>query len=286
MIEATRKFPPDAHPAISFVYLMNKYNLWSKGLVYIDTYPLVNDNILIATTPEAAAEITERNFVRHPFMTNFYGRIVGIKSMTLAEGKQWKDMRKTFNPGFSLTNIMTLMPEIVRQGEIFTAILSSIAKDGGFVESLDELARGLTLDIIFRVVLGLETNTQHDPRSNEVGDLLETMSQWLGPPQSMNPLRKINLPKWVLFRWTEWRIKRILKAAILKRWELVKQDQVGIRIGEKGSNELKLVIDLALKHYCDENVGDEAKLATLSNDYLDTLSDKSDSVDPSCQTKY
>jgi cytochrome P450 len=253
---------------------MNKYNLWSKGLVYFDTYPLVNDNVLIAATPEAAAEVTEWNFVRHPFMTNFYGRIIGIKSMTLAEGQQWKDLRKTFNPGFSLTNIMTLMPEIVKQAEIMTTILSGIARNGGFAESLDELARGATLDIIFRVVLGLETNTQHDPRGNEVGNLLETMSSWLGNPQSMNPLRKVNVPKWVILRWTEWRIKKILKAAILKRWELVKENQKGMRTGEKRSRELKLVIDLALKHYCDENVGDEGKLNTLSNACLDTLSDK------------
>jgi cytochrome P450 len=274
MIEATGKSPADAHPAISFYYLLNKYNLWSKGLVYIDTYPLVNDNILIVNTPEAAAEITERNFVRHPFMTNFYGRIVGLKSMTLAEGQQWKDMRKTFNPGFSLTNVMTLMPEIVKQGEIFTTILSRIARNGGFAESLDELARGVTLDIIFRVVLGLETNTQHDPKSNEVGNLLEKMSHWLGNPQSMNPLRKLNVRKWVMMRWTEWRIKKILQAEILKRWKLVKEDQAGMKIGEKGSKELKLVIDLALKHYCEENVGHERKLNKLSNEYLDILSDK------------
>jgi hypothetical protein len=274
MIEATRYFPADGHPAMSFVYLMNKYNLWNKGLIYFDTYPLVNDNLLIAATPEAAAEVTERNFVRHPFMTNFYGRIIGIKSITLAEGQQWKDMRKTFNPGFSLTNIMTLMPEIVKQGEIMTTILLGIARNGGFAESLDELARGATLDIIFRVVLGLETNTQHDPRGNEVGNFLETMSSWLGNPQSMNPLRKVNVPKWVMLRWIEWRIKKTLKAAILKRWELVKENQKGMRTDEKQSRESKLVIDLALKHYCDENVGNEGKLNTLSNAYLDTISDK------------
>lgn len=259
---------------MSFSYLINKYNLWSKGLVYIDTYPLVNDNILIVTTPEAAAEITERNFVRHPFFANFYGRIVGIKSMTLAEGQQWKDMRKTFNPGFSLTNVMTLMPEIVKQGEIFSTKLSDIAKNGGFAESMDELARGVTLDIIFRVVLGLETNTQHDPHGNEVGNLLENMARWLGNPQSINPLRKLNVPKWIMMRWAEGRIKRILKGAILKRWELVKENDVGMKADGKGSKELKLVIDLALKHYIDENVGDEGKLNTLSDEYLDTLSDK------------
>jgi hypothetical protein len=285
MIEATGKFPADGHPAMSFVYLMNKYNLWSKGLVYIDTYPLANDNILIATTPEAAAEITERNFVRHPFMTNFYGRIVGIKSMTLAEGQQWKDMRKTFNPGFSLTNIMTLMPEIVKQGEILTEKLSRIAKNGGFTESLDELARGVTLDIIFRVVLGLETNTQNDPKGNEVGNLLESMSQWMGDPQSMNPLKKVNFPRWIMLRWNEWKIKKILSAAILKRWGLVKENQARMETGGKGSKELKLVIDLALKHYCDENVGNEEKLNTLSDEYLDTLSDKYDSVSISCRIR-
>jgi hypothetical protein len=286
MIEATGKFPVDAHPVMSFVYLINKYNLWSKGLVYIDTYPLVNDNILIATTPEAVAEITERNFEIHPFMANFYGRIVGIKSMTLAKGQQWKDMRKTFNPGFSLTNVMTLMPEIVKQGQIFTGILLDVAKNGGFVESLDELARGATLDIIFRAVLGLETNTQHDPRGNEVGNLLENMGQWLGNPQSLNPLRKLNVRKWIMMRWAERRIKKILKAAILKRWELVKENQAGVKTGEKGSKKLKLVIDLALKHYIDENVGDEEKLNTLSDEYLDTLSDKYGPENVLCQMRH
>lgn len=274
MIEATGKFPADGHPAMSFVYLMNKYNLWSKGLVYIDTYPLANDNVLISATPEAAAGITERNFVRHPFMTNFYGRIVGIKSMTLAEGQQWKDMRKTFNPGFSLTNVMTLMPDIVKQGEILAGKLSEIAKKGGFVESLDEIARGVTLDIIFRVVLGLETNTQYDPKGNEVGHLLESMSQWMGNPQSMNPLRRFNVPRWFILRWNEWKIKKILNAAILKRWELVKKNQAEMKTSREGRKELKLIIDLALKHYCEENAGNEEKLTTLSNAYLDTLSDK------------
>jgi hypothetical protein len=170
---------------------------------------------------------------------------------------------------------MTLMPEIVKQGEILSEKLSRIASGGRFVESLDELARGVTLDIIFRVVLGLETNTQHDPKGNEVGNLLESMSQWIGNPQSMNPLKKVNFPRWFMLRWNERKIKKILSAAILKRWELV-ENQAGMRTGGKGSKELKLVIDLALKHYCEENVGNEEKLNTLSDEYLDTLSDKYD----------
>jgi cytochrome P450 len=273
MIEATGKFPADAHPAMSFSYIMNKYGLWNKGLVYIDTYPLVNDSVIIAVSPESVAEITQRNFFRHPFMKNFYGRIIGMKSMTLAEGAEWKEMRKTFNPSFSLANMMTLMPTIVEQGEIFASILSGIARNGGFAPDLDKLCRGVTMDIIFRVVLGLETSTQLDPNGNEIVNLLETMGSWMGSPQSMNPLRKVNVPRWVMLRYYEWKIKKIFKAAILERWDAMKKGQnASETVG--GSRDLKVIIDLALKHYCNENAGSEEKLNTLSNDYLDILADK------------
>lgn len=111
----------------------------------------------------------------HPFVRSFYGRIIGLKSMTLAEGKEWREMRKTFNPSFAAGNMMALMPAVVEQGEISVGILSKVVKAGGFVEDLDKLCRGFTIDIIFRVVLGLETSTQLNPGGNEVVNLLERM---------------------------------------------------------------------------------------------------------------
>lgn len=90
----------------------------------------------------------------------------------------------------------------------------------------------------------------------------------------MNPLRKVNVGRWVMLRYYERRIKRIFKAEILKRWESMKDDQLASKMIGGRSRELKIVIDFALNYYRDEHAGSKEKPETLSNDDLDVLADK------------
>jgi cytochrome P450 len=79
----------------------------------------------------------------------------------LEKGEQWKALRKRFNPGFAPQHLITLLPQIVDKTKIFLSRLDKFAQSGEIFE-LDQLATGLTFDIIGSVILDIDFNAQ-DP---------------------------------------------------------------------------------------------------------------------------
>jgi hypothetical protein len=66
-----------------------------------------------------------------------------------------------FNPGFAGSHLMSLVPGIVEDSLVFCEILSQCAASSKLVR-LEELATRLTVDIIGRVTLDLQLNTQKE----------------------------------------------------------------------------------------------------------------------------
>ena len=158
LAEETTKFPLDAHPQVLMNYVADEYNLRQYGMFYVDAYPIQGDSMLVVTAPEVAAQIN--SFPKHPALNRDFGQVLGHRGMAVQEGDDWKELRTMFNPGFTQTNLFSMVPMMVDETEIFASCLSASAVTGGFVRSLDSFTAALTVDIMGQALLGLKFNSQ------------------------------------------------------------------------------------------------------------------------------
>ena len=142
--------PPSIHPHCYARFIRKRYNL--PAVFYLDLWP-VGLNMLIITDPDAASQVTvQHSLDKHRRLAEILSPVAGRDNMVSSNGAQWKMLRSTFNPGFSSAHLMTLVPGMVDEGEIFAKILSEhAAQKDVFV--LEEAATRVTVDIIGRVVM-------------------------------------------------------------------------------------------------------------------------------------
>lgn len=159
--------------------------------------------------------------------------------MVAADGPEWKTWRSAFNPGFSAAHLMTLMPIIVDDVEVFCKILEQrAAEDRPF--RMEHLATRLTIDIIGKIVLDTHFNSQVG--ENELVSAFESQVKWMpvegGGPNLLdlcNPLRPI------MVRYNSYIMKRYVSRELENRFAAREQ------LGKK-----KHVIDLAMETYLKE----------------------------------
>ncbi|KAK2025836.1 cytochrome P450 52A11 [Colletotrichum zoysiae] len=85
--------------------------------------------------------------------------LFGPKSIVMAQGSEWKDMRKHLNPGFAPQHLMGLMPVILEKTQAFLAKLDTLANTGEIFE-LEPLFTNLTFDIIGAVTMDVDLGAQ------------------------------------------------------------------------------------------------------------------------------
>jgi cytochrome P450 len=258
-----RDFPSDLHPDMGFVSLVNTYNLWDQEILYLDLSPFVNLSLCLPITAAAVAAIHNAHLLKSRFLADYNGRVVGLRGLVLVEGKEWKDMRTTFNSGFSAVNTIARVPDMVDEADIFVDILEGIAKKDGFVESFETLAKRLTFDIIMLAVLGIKSSSQ--TKEHPLGKLIRIIAGLPGDATSINPLHQINIIKFGKMRYYEWKIKQWLRPVILERWKKIENPSEGARE--------KVILDLALEKERDGKTAMIARSGGLSEDYIDQLSD-------------
>lgn len=74
------------------------------------------------------------------------------QDLVTLEGQTWKQWRHVFNPGFSASHLIRLVPQITEQVSIFCDILQERAQNDA-VFQLEEATLNLTMDTIGLVVL-------------------------------------------------------------------------------------------------------------------------------------
>ncbi|KAL4963997.1 uncharacterized protein BDV14DRAFT_175500, partial [Aspergillus stella-maris] len=80
---------------------------------FIDAWPFT-DPMCIVTSPQLARQIAQTNpLPRHPMVTQYVRPLVGIHSMLIQNGTEWRNLRAMFRPGFSSQHLMTLVPMMV-----------------------------------------------------------------------------------------------------------------------------------------------------------------------------
>lgn len=272
MLKAKRTLPNDCHPQLILNALVREYDLYKDGVMYTDTYPIRDDRQLIVFSPSVAAQVGQTHVMRkHPLLKDAFGAVVGRKSISILEGAEWKKFRSLFNPGFSSTNILTLMPAMLEECEVFVSKLSKIANSGGYTPSMMSLLKGVTVDIIFRSALGTRIRSQEIP--NETVELLAAAAL-LPDAASLNPLSQYNFVRMIKINYYEWRIKQVITKDVLERWEYVKENPKDVAGKQSAQGKAKTIIDLALQEYWQTMTKASKPVGSLDPEFLTILCDK------------
>jgi len=121
--------PNNVFPTALFVWIKEKYNL--DDYYYIDVWPAANP-LLISTHPAISDQFTvgERSALKDPQVQKFLLPVGGANNLVTDDGQKWKTWRKAFNPGFSLTHLMTIVPDMVDMISTFHELMDQKVKEG------------------------------------------------------------------------------------------------------------------------------------------------------------
>ncbi|ETS82673.1 hypothetical protein PFICI_04549 [Pestalotiopsis fici W106-1] len=182
-------------------------------------------------------------------LVGYLNRFLGKNNMVSLEGDQWKNLRSIFNPGFSLTNIMSLSDVIVDASLTFCDIIKSKAASGELFE-LEDLLTGLTIEIIGKVVLDADLHAQ--TRRHPITTLFRERSKDMPPSDAVFPWQAVDL----LRPYKLWRNGGKLDRAISRELDLKierrAKDLMEAESSGKSAAKKRSVVDLAMDAYENE----------------------------------
>ena len=145
------KLPSDTHPQ----YLPGQVRraVPDVGPVfYLDMWPF-SLPLLVVSSPSAAYQLTqEHSQPKSDGLRKYMRPLAENKDLVSLEGQPWKQWRNVFNPGFSASHLINLVPQIAKEVSTFREILRERAQVGDLF-LLEEATVNLTMDTIGRVAL-------------------------------------------------------------------------------------------------------------------------------------
>lgn len=194
----------------------------------------------------------------------YMDRLLGQNNMVAVEGAHWKALRTAFNPGFSLTNIMTATDWIVDASLNFCAVMKTKAESGELFE-LEEYLTRLTIEIIGKVVLDAEIPAQEE--IHPIVQLFRDRAKMMPPPDAIFPWQGVDVFRstklWLNGIKLDREINIELDMKIERRAKAFAEENKGGNTSKKRS-----VIDLALSAYEKESKptqGTEARILKPSD---------------------
>jgi len=145
------KLPKNAHAQYLPGEIRRKYP--GVGPVfYLDMWPF-SLPILVVASPSAAYQLTqEHSQPKAEGLRTFMRPLTDNNDLVSMEGQMWKKWRSVFNPGFSASHLITLVPEFLNEISIFCDTLREhVRQDRMF--SLEEVTVNMTMDTIGKVAL-------------------------------------------------------------------------------------------------------------------------------------
>ncbi|KAF3766155.1 cytochrome P450 [Cryphonectria parasitica EP155] len=253
------KYPPDLLSMIIPKLLADDYpEVVSQGLIYMDSWPF-GYPIVAVFNPDMIAQFTQDvSLPKHPTMAMEFTPLTGCKDILNLEGKEWRMWRSIFNPGFSVKNLMALIPSFLEEIDVFRDWLLEVA-DSDQVVPLDDRASALATDVIGRATLGIRLDCQ--VRKNVLFETLKNQIKQLivdGSPASIlkqiNPFRPFRIRK--NNRVMQEFLGPLIQEAVIKH----NNNQDSGSSAEK--EEPKTIMSLAVKAYANEAQQTPAKGTT------------------------
>lgn len=248
---------------------------------YVDWWPLGPRWLFIAD-PELASKYvtTDQSLPKSHLTTNYLDKLLGRDNMVGLDGRQWKFLRSIFNPGFSASHLITLVPFIVDSTLIFLDILLEKGKTNELV-SLDALSTRYTIDIIGKIVMDTDFRAQLDPEPHPIVTTFRRQVDLMPSASSVSPLDDINLKREVKIWLNMRKLDALLGAEIDKRAAARNAANAANGTTEKKGfkDRKRSVIELALDAYDNEAVntgenkspGMNASFRTLAIDSIKTF---------------
>ena len=243
-------------------HLADKYNLREKGLFYIDLYPILFTPALMIASPEVAAQVTQiNNYRKTPVIAEDLAPVLGRRGLVGLDGADWKEVRTMFSPGFSQANLLSMVPMIVEETQIFASRLSKIAAGDGFASSIETLAADLTVDIIGQALLGERFNAQN--ATNPIVDSLIQTSKLVPTASDLSPQR-INIWRVIRLKYYEIMLNNQLMSMLRMRW-------LELASSPPKAAHSNAIFDIAMAKHM-KRVGKVEK--SVTTDFLELMRDK------------
>jgi cytochrome P450 len=242
-------FPRGIHQHNWVRFIQKSYN--QGDVFYLDWWPLGPRWLFIADPEISSQYLTStQNLPKSPLETYFLDNFLGPHNMVSVEGAHWKNLRTMFNPGFSAAHLMTLVPYIVDSSKVFCDVLKKKAESNELFE-LEEYGTRLTIDIIGKVVLDSDFDSQKQPHP-----IVDTFRKRLDYMPESNGLTDFLHKYQFIRRWGLWRNGVKLDRLIgeeLDRKIAARSATTNANGSAKGPTSFKdrkrSVIDLALDAY-------------------------------------
>jgi cytochrome P450 len=145
------KLPSDIHIAYLPSTITQDYPEVGR-MFYLDLWPFSEPMLVINSAPGIHQLTQEHACAKSPMIRQFMESLTFGKDLVTMEGQQWKKWRTIFNPGFSPSHLLSLVPLMVEDVQVFVENLRErAAKDEIF--QLESLTTNLAIDVIGRVAL-------------------------------------------------------------------------------------------------------------------------------------
>ena len=255
--EAMATLPLTAHRQLMPLISKEKFGL--GDVFYLDTFPFAPPPLVITDIEVMKSITTYTSLPKHHLVVEFVDWLGGPQNLVTLEGSAWKRWRSAFNPGFSAKHIMSLVPVIVDETQVFCDLMTEKAKKQELFR-MERAATKLTVDIIGKVVLDVAFDSQRGP--NTLVDSMLSFIKWMEIGNAwMNPIAILDIRGSFVLRYQSWKMNRYLSRIV--------EDRFATRHTRQKS---KAIIDLALDVYIKETKGIDTthldpdfKTAAISN---------------------
>ena len=256
------KLPKDAHDQ----YLPDQIRRALPDLgpnFYVDTWPF-GPPILLLSTPSTLHQITqEHSLPKYHMVKKFLSPLTDGLDIVTMEGQMWKTWRGVYNPGFSLSHLMSQVPSIIEETKVLCEILQEHVQKNDIFK-MKSLTDNITMDIIGGIVLYVHPPSNHgstllivdsDTRlnsqrsQNKLVNAIRSQIRWLTFGNKINPWER-----WHPFRpFIHWYNAYVMNSYISRELDH------RFATYQDGKRHTKSIIDLALETYLAEKPDEKLK---------------------------
>ncbi len=146
--------PKDAHQNLAFGEVARRH-FPDEGLYYIDLWPF-SEPMLIVVSAALATQVTQTAVAiatqKPPIIRDWMRPFTGGPSLFEMPETEWKPWRAIFNKAFASSHLLSLVPGLMDDAQVYLDILRQHARAGDMFY-LDPVTLRFMIDIIGRSVL-------------------------------------------------------------------------------------------------------------------------------------
>ncbi|KAF2679221.1 cytochrome P450 monooxygenase [Lentithecium fluviatile CBS 122367] len=249
-----------------------------NGMYYFDLWPFAKP-LLIVNTISGAEQLMRTPLMKPHIFDDAMNHLCGGQTLLTMPDKPWKEWRALFNPAFSPSYMLELVPAIVKEAVVFCDILDARAKSGEMFQ-LENLTLKLTIDVIGAASVDSRWNYQiHD---HPLACALRRQIEWTTFQSEMNPWDRYHPLRPLILWYNGRKISKLIDQEILSRYEELRTTSTSTSTStstptktpsasastsnSKNPKASRSIISLTLKEYLKEN--NLSTSTTLSPSFL------------------